>query len=236
MALPALREIVQPDEAPETLPLENGDRLDQPTYHARYETMPEHVRAELIGGIVFMASPAKMRHMRGCGLAYRWLAAYEEATPGTEALSDGTVILGPQSEPEPDVFLRILPQYGGRTRDIDDYVTGAPELVVEVASSSAAIDLHLKKADYEKAGVDEYVVALVRTREVRWFFLEGGHYRPLEPDADGIFRSRKFPGLWLDPQALLGNDIPRLREVLGQGLASEEHAAWVEALDAAGPE
>jgi hypothetical protein len=41
-------------------PLENGDRLDQRTFHARYVRMPENCRAELIGGIVFMASPQKV--------------------------------------------------------------------------------------------------------------------------------------------------------------------------------
>jgi hypothetical protein len=33
-------------------PLEPGDRLDQKTFHERYEAMPEHVKAELIGGVV----------------------------------------------------------------------------------------------------------------------------------------------------------------------------------------
>ena len=42
-------------------PLVNGDHLDQKTFHERYEAMPE-VRAELIGGIVYMSSPQKMRH------------------------------------------------------------------------------------------------------------------------------------------------------------------------------
>jgi hypothetical protein len=41
-------------------PLENGDQLDQKTFHARYEAMPEDCRAELIGGIVYMPSPQKL--------------------------------------------------------------------------------------------------------------------------------------------------------------------------------
>ena len=206
--------------------LENGDRLDQPTFHARYAAMPEGVRAELIAGVVHMPSPVGKPHGRGSSLVVRWLSTYEEATPGTEVLVAATVILGPESEPEPDVFLRILPEYGGRTRDADDYVAGAPELVVEVASSSESIDLHAKLVDYARAGVDEYVVILLRQAEVRWFLLEGGVYRPLSPDADGLLRSRRFPGLWLDAPALLRGDTRRLRAALRQGLRSPEHHEW----------
>jgi Uma2 family endonuclease len=232
MVLP--RELKRPQEAVQNKvpPLENGDHLDQPTFHARYEAMPEGVRAELIGGIVFMASPVRRRHMRGSGLAYAWLLAYEDETPGTEALNNGTIILDLESEPEPDAILRVLPEYGGRTQDEDDYVAGAPELVIEVASSSEAIDLNRKKADYERAGIDEYIVALLRGQEVRWFVLEEGTYRLLAPDTNGILRSRRFPGLWLEPQALLGGDRKRMLEVLREGLASPEHAEYVTRLAA----
>src|SRR5574341_1067370 len=83
-------------------PLENGDRLDQKTFHARYEAMPAHVRAELIGGIVYMTSPMKPPHGRSTPLLLRWLDEYAEASPGTEVLAGTTDILGPESEPEPD--------------------------------------------------------------------------------------------------------------------------------------
>jgi hypothetical protein len=96
-------------------PLENGDRLDQQTFHARYEAMPEDVRAELIGGIVYIASPRRMPHGRSQSIVSHWLGEYEEATPGTEALLNSTTILGPLSEPEPDACLLFLPECGGQT-------------------------------------------------------------------------------------------------------------------------
>src|SRR5882724_10993855 len=101
MIAPAIKEIP---------PLENGDHLDQKTFHERYEAMPEHVRAELIGGIVYMSSPSKSPHGRYGISFYQWLAEYEVATPGTEALAGATSILGPESEPEPDGCLLILPE------------------------------------------------------------------------------------------------------------------------------
>src|SRR5208283_3721310 len=134
-------------------PLENGDRLHQKTFHERYEAMPPDVRAELIEGIVYMASPQKLPH----GLAHkgllRWLDEYEEATPGTVGCIDTTVIAGSQSEPQPDAWLIILPEHGDQTwEDNEHYLHGAPELVGEISWASESIDLHAKKRDYEKAG------------------------------------------------------------------------------------
>lgn len=218
-----------PPKAKETdlPPLENGDHLDQKTFHARYEAMPEGTRAELIGGVVYMSSPMKRPHGRNQVQAIRWLGDYEEATPGTELFDNTTNILGEKSEPQPDLCLLIAPDKGGQTRTVDDYIVGAPELIVEVASSSEAIDLHGKRQDYQQAGVREYVVMALRQNRVFWFVSRNGQFEDLAPGDDGILRSEVFPGLWLDPAALLRQDAPRIRQVLQQGLVTSEHAAFV---------
>jgi Uma2 family endonuclease len=214
-------------------PLEEGDHLDQKTFHERYEAMPEGTRAELIGGIVFMPSPLKRRHSRMHIHILRWLATYEESTPGTEAHDNASTILDEQNEPQPDACLLILPPGKGQTRDEDEYIVGPPEWIGEVASSSAAIDLHRKRDAYEHAGVKEYVVVIVRQQQVVWWVNQGGRFEELAPGADGIYRSEVFPGLWLDPAALLRQDGPGVLEVLRQGLATPEHQAFVARL--AGP-
>lgn len=212
-------------------PLKEGDRLDQKTFHERYEAMPEHVRAELIGGIVYMASPQKLPHGRTNRLVGRWIIEYEEATPGTESLPGVTDIMGTASEPEPDEALLILPEYGGQTwENKKGYLCGAPELIVETSSTTERRDLHAKKADYQKAGVREYVVAALRSQKVFWFTLQRGKYQETKPDADGIYRSKVFPGLWLDPGALLRRDRKKLLAVLRRGIASKEHQAFVHKL------
>jgi Uma2 family endonuclease len=209
-------------------PLENGDQLGQPTFHARYQAMPEDCRAELIGGVVYMPSPQKLPHSKAQRLVVRWLDEYAEATPGTEALLNNTQILGPDSEPEPDACLFITPEHGGTVSvDEDDYLHGAPELIVEVSSSTESIDLHGKKRDYQKAGVREYVVLALRTQQVFWFVRQRGKYKEVPLPTDGIFRSRVFPGLWLDAEAVLRNDRQRLLAALEQGLATPEHTAFV---------
>jgi Uma2 family endonuclease len=208
--------------------LENGDRLDQKTFHARYEAMPEGIRAELIGGIVHMPSPQKFPHSSAQRLAVRWLDEYAEATPGTDAGLNNTQILGPDSEPEPDACLFILSEYGGQVfLDEHEYLNGSPELILEVSWSTESIDLHRKKQDYQKAGVREYVVLALRMQQVFWFVRQRGKYREVPLPTDGIFRSQVFPGLWLDAEAVLQGQRARVLEALRQGLATAEHAAFV---------
>jgi Uma2 family endonuclease len=212
-------------------PLEAGDHLDQKTFHRRYEAMPEHFRAELIGGVVYMASPLKRSHATTQAECMRWLLTYNHATPGTEVPDGASVILGERSELQPDACLIIAPEKHGATRDVDEYYVGPPELIVEVASSSESYDLHSKKADYEHGGVQEYVVVLIRQSKVVWFALRNGKYVELTPDASGIIRSEVFPGLWLDPVALLKRDATRVLAVVQQGFATPEHTAFVEKLN-----
>lgn len=140
-------------------------------------------------------------------------------------------ILGPASEPQPDLGLRILPEWGGRSETTpDEYVSGAPELLAEVAHSSLKLDLERKPKDYRQAGVLEYVVWSIEESELYWFdFRRDNKLRA----SKGIYRSRVFPGLWIDRQALLSRDTARLASVVQQGIASSAHATFVKRLQAA---
>jgi Uma2 family endonuclease len=215
--------------------LENGDRLDRDEFERRYDAMPDLKKAELLRGQVYMPSPVRHRqHGRPHLTLSAWIGAYLAATPGTDAGDNSTVRLGPEDEPQPDVHLRIPRELGGQSFvGIDDYVEGAPELAVEVASSSVSYDLHVKLDVYREFGVREYLVWRVRDAAVVWLALRGDHYEPLTPGEDGIFRSEVFPGLWLDPAALVAGDGARVLAVLQQGIASPEHAVFVERLAAA---
>jgi Uma2 family endonuclease len=140
-------------------------------------------------------------------------------------------VLGPDSEPQPDICLLIPSEKGGQTRiNEQGYLEGAPELIAEIASSTESYDLHSKKRDYERGGVREYLVVALRQSRAIWFILRQGKFEELAADSDGILRSSVFPGLWLDPAALLRLDSARMLEVLRQGLATPEHAALVSGL------
>ena len=209
--------------------LENGERLDQKTFHERYERMPSGTKAELVEGIVYvMPSPLSRRHARGDFRLAGCLFNYSAATPGTEGQNNATTILGEDSEPQPDSALLILEEFGGQSREgPDEYTHGAPELIVETALSSRSIDLHAKLRDYEKAGAREYVVFEARSRLLHGFERIEGKLTPLAPGDDGIFRSRVFPGLWIDANALAANDKAGLIATLQRGLAGPDHAAFV---------
>ncbi len=215
------------------LPLElhTGDRMTQEEFHRAYEQTPEGFRAELIGGIVYVSSPLKIGHGKNHVPLASIFFAYEGATPGTESGDNTTLILGEDAEPQPDVYLRILPGCGGQSRTSgDDYVLGAPELIAEVALSSRSIDLHAKRTDYARYGVQEYLVLNVRDQQLRWFDLRAD--RELSLDADGICRVRVFPGLWIDTASLLKRDHAGLMATLQEGLATPEHDAFAARLAA----
>jgi Uma2 family endonuclease len=213
-------------------PLVEGQWLDQPTFHARYEAMPPGTRAELIDGVVYMPSPVGPPHGRAHVPVIVWLDYYAEQTPGSEVLDNATAILGRKSEPQPDALLHILPEFGGKTRVEKKFLAGPPELVVEVSHATRYVDLGPKLKDYQKAGVLEYVVRALEPDEVFWFVREGGILVPWALGEDGLYRSVNFPGLWLDPQALLRGDRRRLREVVDLGCTTPEHAAFVARLAA----
>jgi Uma2 family endonuclease len=211
-------------------PLENGDRLTQPEFHRRYEAMPPDVRAELIGGVVYMASPMRTPHGRRTRMLATVLGNYEDATPGVEGMDNTTAILGKDSEPQPDLVLRLLPEVGGQTQiDDDEYLVGAPELIIEVAHSTEAIDLYDKKRDYRRAGVREYLVFCIQERELRAFDLLKDKPWHLP---DGVFRSEVFPGLWIDAAATLAARASDLHRTARKGLRSPDHAAFVKHMKA----
>lgn len=209
--------------------LVDGQRLTQPEFHARYEAAPSGTWAELITGVVRMSSPVGRPHGRGTGDAYLWVRYYAEFTPGVEALDNTSTVLNGGTEVQPDVQLRILPEAGGQTRG-EDLILGAPELVVEVAHSSRRLDLGAKLAEYERAGVLDYVVRCIEPDEVRWHARRGGRLEQVPPDADGLYRSAAFPGLWLDPATLLAGDTRALRAAVDRGVATPEHAEFARRL------
>jgi Uma2 family endonuclease len=224
------------DQIVEQVPeLENGDRLTRAEFERRYEAMPQLKKAELIEGVVYMPSPVRhRRHSLPHSCFVGWLLNYMSGTLGVETGDNGSIRLDLDNEPQPDAYLIIDPEKGGQARiNADDYIEGAPELVAEVASSSVSYDLGKKLHVYRRNGVREYVVWRVLDRQIDWFVLREGRYEPMALLADGIYRSAAFPGLWLDPAALLRGDLARVLAVVQQGLNTPEHADFVTRLEQA---
>ena len=214
--------------------LENGDRLTRAEFERRYEARPDLKKAELIEGVVHMPSPTRSAvHARPQAALVGWLFTYAAATPGVQVNDNPTVRLDLDNEPQPDAALLIDPEAGGQARvDEDDYIEGAPELVAEVAGSSASYDLHGKLHVYRRNGVREYLVWRTLDGRFDWFELADGVYRPRPPDASGLVSSRVFPGLCLAVDALLRGDLPAVVAAQQAALGEPAHSAFVERLRA----
>ena len=217
-----------PPGAPATTTLENGDRLTRCEFERRYALRPDLKKAQLIEGVVYMPSPVSVAHAGPHAMIQTVLLVYAASTPGVHGYDNATLRLDLDNEPQPDVLLRLTPEAGGRCRvSADDYLEGAPELVVEVAASSASIDLHDKLRAYRRNGVQEYVVWRTHDRRIDWFELTDGEYRPLPADDSGVIHSRVFPGLRLASLALLNGDLAAALAELRKGLDSDEHRQFV---------
>lgn len=159
-------------------PLESGDRLTRYEFERRYHAMPDTKKVELIEGVVYLASPLRFNsHGKPHANLIGWLWNYKIATPGVELGDNSTVRLDLDNEPQPDVVLLIDESSGGQARiSSDDYIEGAPELIAEVAGSSAANDLYDKKKVYRRNGVKEYIIWQSLDNKFDWFSLQNGEY------------------------------------------------------------
>lgn len=213
-------------------PLRNGDRLTAAEFERRYDAMPD-VRAELIEGVVYVSSPVSADHGDTHFNFTGWLYVYKTLTPGISGSTDATIRLDIDNRPQPDLHLRIKADHGGRTHVSEDgYVVGSPELVVEIALSTASYDLHDKLNAYRRNAILEYIAWRVEDEQIDWFVWREGRYVRLAPDADGLLKSETFPGLWLDPAALIRGDDGAVLRAVHDGLASPEHAGFVDRLRA----
>lgn len=213
-------------------PLIEGDSMTSDEFMRRWEAMPDLKHAELIDGIVYLPSPVSRPHATHHTYLTTWLGVYAIATPGCLPSAEATWLMEEGQVPQPDITLEILPEYGGQAGVSGEYNAGAPELAIEVAVSSYSRDFGAKRRLYERMGVREYLIAVPRDRKLVTLTLTPTGYQPLEPGADGIFRSACFPGLWLDVAALWQLDLPGMNSILQQGLATPEHAEFAAQLAA----
>lgn len=223
---PALHPSVMP-------PLESGDRLTRPEFERRYAASTVK-KAELVEGVVYVASPLRHeQHGKPHSRVITWLGVYQAQTPGVDLSDAPTVRLDLDNEPQPDAVLFIESRAGGQTRlSHEGYLEGAPELIFEIAASSAAIDMGSKKQVYRRNGVLEYIIWQVYENQIQWFVLVDGDYQAQMPDAEGILRSQVFPGLWLAVDALLTHQMSIVLTTLQTGLQSPAHQAFVQQLAA----
>lgn len=195
-------------------PLENGDMLPLTEFLRRYEDMPGVKKAQLIEGVVHMPSPVRVAHAEPDGVIQLWLGTYA-AENGLKTYPNVSLLLDTENAFQPDAILCTSPRKGGRVwLNTKGYLCGSPELVVEIASSTASIDLRDKLRVYRRLEVAEYIVWRTEDAEIDWFVLDEGRYLKMKPDRHGKLRSRVFPGLVLDLAAALACDKAKVLATL----------------------
>jgi Uma2 family endonuclease len=116
---------------------------------------------------------------------------------------------------EPDVFVVGRDDAGGITHR---WYEGPVLLAIEVVSDeSGERDWVAKRAEYEQAGVREYLVIDGRSgrRDVTYLRLGvDGRYEGVDADEAGRYHSATLPGFWLDPAWLWQDPLPNPGAIL----------------------
>jgi hypothetical protein len=201
-----------------TPPLESGDVLDAAEYWRRYCATPEKVKAERINRKVYIMSPLRaVHHGNPHAILCHWLGTYAIYARDLIVSDNATIRLNTDNDPQPDLcLLRVA----GQTHfDDEGYIIGAPEMIVEIAGSSASYDFGEKRDVYEAAGVGEYLVFETIEGRIAWWRSENGRFAEILPE-DGIYKSVLFPGLWLDADALRSANALNLIQTLQHGIES----------------
>jgi hypothetical protein len=232
MAIPTLK---APKPGQEIPPLREGDHLSRDEFERRYEAMPVGTRAELVEGVVRMPSPVRQQqHGYPHFWFITWLGTYWMFTPGVQGGVSSTIRLDMDNEPQPDGVLFVEPACGGNAFiDADGYIGGSPELAAEISASTVRVDMESKLKAYRRNEIREYLLWRVEEKTFAWYVLRDSKYDPLPLSPEGYLKSETFPGLWLDPAALIRGDKARVYEVLQQGLGSPEHRQFAARLQAA---
>ena len=213
----------------------DGMEMDVEEFLRRYEVVEQQtgvpLDAELIFGVVYVYSPPSfMGHGKPSLVTSAVLAAYMVETPGVDGTAESRVQPPGIGLVGADGVLAILPEYGGQmVRQGDGELDGVPELCIEIANTSLRTDTTVKRDFYEQAGVQEYLIHDVRGKRLL-FYVRNGERLVESTTNDGVVRSQTFPGLWIDEGALVSRDLAGAIKTVQTGLATPEHAAFVNEL------
>ena len=200
--------------------LDNGDRMSRDEFLSRWEQIPELKHAELIEGVVYLSSPVSIGHGLFDSIFGRWLGHYVDAVEDHHLtiVTNTTSLLGDSAfQPDIAMFRESSRRRGGGSSR-SSFLEQVPELIIEITRSSRSYDLGPKLAAYRAAGVPEYIAVLLEEKRIEWRALSGTRYRLLQPGKDGMLKSARFPGLWLDMGAVFPPDSRRMKAAINLGL------------------
>lgn len=173
-----------------------------------YNLVPDGQKADLIDGVIYIASPDSLRANDLTGFVYRLFQDFLEVrgVGGKAFFSRFACKLGEFRAPEPDVGY-VRPERVGLVEE--GGMRGEPDIAVEIVSrESRHRDYGDKRQLYEESGVSEYWIIDPIQQRVEFLVLEEGRYRLAPLEQNRIFRSRALSGFWIDVDWLLSDPLP----------------------------
>jgi Uma2 family endonuclease len=183
-----------------------------------FALVPDGQKADLIDGVIYMASPDSMRNDQLGGFIRFLLQGYTRIKRlGRVFGSRFAFEVSDLRAPEPDVaFVSTERLHLLR----NNKMIGGPDVAVEIVSpASRQRDYFEKKLLYEAAGVSEYWIIDPLQSRAEFHRLEEGAYQLVTLRENRIFRSQAIEGLWLDLEWLFAEDLPDEFEKLQQLLS-----------------
>lgn len=183
-----------------------------------FALVPEGQKADLIDGVIYMASPDTLDSDEICGFVKFLMQGYAKVKGlGKVVGSRFAFQLTETRAPEPDVAFISTSTFSLLTKK---KMMGAPDIAVEVVSrDSRQRDYFDKKHVYQEAGAGEYWIIDPLQRRAEFYRLRGGVYELVRLKNNRIFQSETLKGLWLDIEWLFADPLPseyeKLKEILG---------------------
>jgi Uma2 family endonuclease len=175
------------------------------------EICDEDLKAELIGGVLVVSTPASVRHEQLQGFLLTLLRAYVEAHNLGMVLGSRTPMRLKDEYFEPDILF-VARDRLERLGEV--FLDGPADLVIEIVSPDLrALDRVIKRQVYEKHGVREYWLVDPERHSATFYLLEKDRFEEV-PIQYGIYRSQAVPGFWLKVDWLWQEPLPPVLEVL----------------------
>jgi Uma2 family endonuclease len=185
------------------------------TYDDFCALVREDQKADLIDGVIYMASPENIDAHDLFGWLYSVMRFFvRRRTLGRVFGSRVACRLDEKNAPEPDILFVARRNANRLERG---GVKGPPDLAVEIVSpESVERDYTTKRIQYERFGVREYWIIDEALKKVTLLRLNRHRtYREVIP-REGVLHSQVLMGFWLDPNWLWQDPKPDALTILQQ--------------------
>jgi Uma2 family endonuclease len=179
----------------------------------------EDQKADLIDGVIYMASPENIDANDLKGWLYTVMRLFARKRKlGRVFVSRVACRLDNKNAPEPDILF-VSAKHEERIRR--GGIEGPPDLALEIVSpDSVERDYDKKRRQYQRFKVPEYWVVDEEEQKVTLLRLNArGRYQAI-PARKGVFHSKALKGFRLDPRWLWQDPRPDELEILQQLLES----------------